>query len=346
LTDATTIEITGVYKVYGNIERALRQLELGKDKAFILKEYGDVVALNNVNLVVSRGEVFVVMGLSGSGKSTLIRMVNALIEPSRGEIVVAGRDILKLNASELQRFRAHHISMVFQHFGLLPHKTVLHNVMYGLRIQGMSKSGANSRAAHWIEQVGLKGFETRYPGSLSGGMQQRVGLARALATDSEIILMDEAFSALDPLIRHEMQALLLDLQARLRKTIVFITHDLDEALHLGDRIAILSEGNVIQIGAPLEILTRPANRFIHDFVSSVNRARALRVENVMIPCPAERARQFDTFRPRISRRDTLQTVFPYIFDTPDVLPVFDDAGAVVGLLDPRSMVKAVKPPEK
>ena len=227
------------------------------------------------------------MGLSGSGKSTMIRHFNRLIDPTMGQILVEGIDVMQLSSKELEAFRRHKMSMVFQRFGLLPHRTVVDNVAYGLEIQGVTKVARLTKATEWLETVGLKGYENQYPAQLSGGQQQRVGLARALATDAEILLMDEAFSALDPLIRSEMQDQLIELQEKLHKTIIFITHDLDEALRLGDRIAILKDGELVQQGSPDEILLHPADDYVEAFVKDVNRARALTVETVMQP-PAYR----------------------------------------------------------
>jgi glycine betaine/proline transport system ATP-binding protein len=226
-----------------------------------------------------------VMGLSGSGKSTLVRHLNRLIDPTEGEIAIDGVDVLALSIRELEKFRRGRTAMVFQRFGLLPHRTVIDNVGYGLEVQGVPKAKRRERAAGWVATVGLAGYEDRYPAELSGGMQQRVGLARALCTDPEILLMDEAFSALDPLIRSQMQDQLMALQARLHKTIVFITHDLDEALRLGDRIAILKDGRLSQVGTPAEILLSPADAYVRAFVKDVNRARVLTVEAVMKPPP-------------------------------------------------------------
>jgi glycine betaine/proline transport system ATP-binding protein len=248
-----------------------------------LAETGHTLGLRDINLNIHRGKIFVIMGLSGSGKSTLIRHFNRLIDPTEGKILVDGVDVMELNAKELQNFRRHKMSMVFQKFGLLPHRTVVENVAYGLHIQGEDKAVSYAKAKEWLETVGLAGYEDLYPNQLSGGQQQRVGLARALCTDAEILLMDEAFSALDPLIRSEMQDQLIELQEKLHKTIVFITHDLDEALRIGDRIAILKDGALIQEGAPEDILLEPATDYIENFVRDVNRARALTVKTVMKP---------------------------------------------------------------
>jgi glycine betaine/proline transport system ATP-binding protein len=268
------IEARHLTKIFGpHPKRALARLKAGAGKEELLAETGHTVGLRDVSISVERGEVFVVMGLSGSGKSTLIRHLNRLIDPTEGEIVIDGVDILALSMRALSRFRRRKLAMVFQRFGLLPHRTAIENVAYGLEVQGVARAARLARARQWIAEVGLSGFENQYPVQLSGGMQQRVGLARALCTDPEILLMDEAFSALDPLIRSQMQDLLAALQARLRKTIVFITHDLDEALRLGDRIAILKDGTVSQIGTPAEILENPADDYVRAFVKDVNRAR-------------------------------------------------------------------------
>jgi glycine betaine/proline transport system ATP-binding protein len=261
------IVVRNVYKIFGNREKeALAMVRNHQSKDQVLAQTGCVVGVNDLSLSIASGEIFVIMGLSGSGKSTLVRHINRLIDPTSGEILVDGEDILRYDMEALRQFRRHKISMVFQSFGLLPHKSVLDNVAYGLKVRGESKALCRERALHWIATVGLKGYEDKYPHQLSGGMRQRVGLARALAADTDIILMDEAFSALDPLIRAEMQDQLLELQASLHKTIVFITHDLDEAVRLGNRIAILKDGRLIQVGTPKEILYSPADDYVDRFV--------------------------------------------------------------------------------
>ncbi|MNS85971.1 Glycine betaine/L-proline transport ATP-binding protein ProV [compost metagenome] len=240
-----------------------------------------VIGVNDLSMSIEAGEIFVIMGLSGSGKSTLVRHFNRLIDPTSGQILVDGEDILRYDEKQLEHFRRHKISMVFQSFGLLPHKTVLDNVGYGLKVRGENKEVYQERALHWINTVGLKGYEKSYPHQLSGGMRQRVGLARALATDTDIILLDEAFSALDPLIRAEMQDQLLALQKELHKTLVFITHDLDEAVRIGNRIAILKDGKLIQVGTPQDILNNPADEYVNRFVQR----RLALDENVQKPRP-------------------------------------------------------------
>ncbi|WP_372738144.1 glycine betaine/L-proline ABC transporter ATP-binding protein [Neptunomonas sp.] len=278
------IKIEGLYKLFGNKPESVMPLvHEGRSKDDILAQTGHTLGLKDINLTINKGEIFVIMGLSGSGKSTLIRHFNRLIDPTEGVIKVDNIDVMKLSPKELEQFRRHKMSMVFQRFGLMPHRTVLENVGYGLSIQGKSKAEWTAKATEWLETVGLAGYEAQYPAQLSGGQQQRVGLARALCTDAEILLMDEAFSALDPLIRSEMQDQLIELQDKLHKTIIFITHDLDEALRLGDRIAILKDGEMVQQGTPDDILLNPATDYVEAFVKDVNRARALTVETVMKP---------------------------------------------------------------
>lgn len=276
------IRIEGLYKLFGNNpKKHMPLVHQGKSKDEILAATGHTLGLKDINMTINKGEIFVIMGLSGSGKSTLIRHFNRLIDPTEGVIEVEGTDVMQLGEKQLQDFRRHKMSMVFQRFGLLPHKTVVDNVAYGLSIQGVSKNESAAKAKEWLETVGLAGYEDQYPAQLSGGQQQRVGLARALCTDAEILLMDEAFSALDPLIRSEMQDQLIELQEKLHKTIIFITHDLDEALRIGDRIAILKDGEMVQQGEPEDILLNPATDYVEAFVRDVNRARALTVETVM-----------------------------------------------------------------
>ncbi|MBB1487779.1 quaternary amine ABC transporter ATP-binding protein [Oceanospirillum sediminis] len=278
------ISIQGLYKLFGpNPKKHMPLVHDGKNKDEILAETAHTLGLKDINLDIYPGEIFVIMGLSGSGKSTLIRHFNRLIDPTEGNVIVEGEDIMHYDEKRLREFRRKKMSMVFQRFGLLPHYTVLDNVAYGLKNQKVPKAEREEKAKKWLEDVGLAGYEKQYPAQLSGGQQQRVGLARALCTDADILLMDEAFSALDPLIRSEMQDQLIHLQERLHKTIVFITHDLDEALRIGDRIAILRDGELIQLGKPAEILLHPADDYVEKFVRDVNRARALTVETVMQP---------------------------------------------------------------
>jgi len=265
------IEIRDVYKIFGaDPLKGLELLKEGKSKDEIYEQTDLTVGVQGASFVVNKGEIFVVMGLSGSGKSTLVRILNRLIEPTSGEVLVDGEDVLKMNKSELVKFRRSKTSMVFQSFALMPHQTVLENAAFGLELDGMDKRDREERAADALKQVGLEGWENAYPNELSGGMQQRVGLARGLAVDPEILLMDEAFSALDPLIRTEMQDELLKLQDRHERTIIFISHDLDEALRIGDRIAIMEGGRVVQVGTPEEILQNPADDYVRAFFRGVD----------------------------------------------------------------------------
>jgi glycine betaine/proline transport system ATP-binding protein len=279
--DVSRLRVRGVSKVFGRKSaEALRKISQGAEPAEV-RRLGATVAVADVSFEVGDGEIFVVMGLSGSGKSTLIRMLNGILEPSAGSIEVDGADVAQMSGKELRELRQQKISMVFQHFALFPHRTVLENAAYGLEVRNVPRQERLAKAKEFLDTVGLDGWEDRYPDQLSGGMQQRVGLARALAAETDILLMDEAFSALDPLIRREMQDLLLDLQGRLNKTIVFITHDLNEAMRLGDRIAMLRDGRVMQIGTAEEILTDPANDYVAQFVADVDRTRVLTARSVM-----------------------------------------------------------------
>nr|WP_319995412.1 glycine betaine/L-proline ABC transporter ATP-binding protein [Trichococcus shcherbakoviae] len=276
------IKIENVTKIFGKkTDKALELLEQKKSKQDILRATGATVGVNNVSLSIEEGEIFVIMGLSGSGKSTLVRMFNRLIEPTKGNILIDGENLSIMDKKELRQVRREKMSMVFQNFGLFPHRTILENTEYGLEVQGVAKAERKERAQQALENSGLGDYSHQYPNQLSGGMQQRVGLARALANDPEILLMDEAFSALDPLIRREMQDELLDLQANVSKTIIFITHDLNEALRIGDRIALLKDGELVQIGTPEEILTNPATRYVEKFVEDVDRSKVLTAEHIM-----------------------------------------------------------------
>lgn len=276
------VSIRNLYKVFGKEpQEALEYVHQGLGKQELLAQHGHVLGLNNINIDIPEKKIQVIMGLSGSGKSTLIRHINRLIEPTAGEVVIDGKDVLQMPMPELRAFRQTSLSMVFQKFALLPHTTVVENAAYGLKLMGVPMGEAKERAQKWLDRVGLTGFEKSYPSQLSGGMQQRVGLARALATDSDILLMDEAFSALDPLIRTDMQDVLLELQSELNKTIIFITHDLDEALRIGDDIAILRDGGMVQQGNPQEIILKPADDYVSDFIMDINRGRVLLVKSVM-----------------------------------------------------------------
>ena len=280
--EAHRIEVEGVWKVFGDGPERVFQPEYAEmSRADLQAELGVVVGLRNVSFAVNAGQIFVVMGLSGSGKSTLVRCLIRLIEATRGQIRFDGEDIHAYSQAELMQFRRSKVAMVFQHYALLPHRQVLDNVAYGLEIRGMEKEARHRAAAKAIDTVGLKGWEDYFPHEMSGGMQQRVGLARALAVDTDVILMDEPFSGLDPLIRREMQDELVSIQSELQKTIVFITHDLNEALKLGDRIAIMRDGEIIQEGSPEEIVTLPSDEYVTAFVRDVSRAKVIRAKAIM-----------------------------------------------------------------
>jgi glycine betaine/proline transport system ATP-binding protein len=288
MAESIGIEIRNLYKIFGpNAAALIDRVRDGMTKTELNQQHHHVLGLNNINMVMPAGRIQVIMGLSGSGKSTLIRHINRLIEPTAGEVLAGGEDVVRMSPEALRDFRRHKTAMVFQKFALLPNRTVLENTGYGLEVQGIPRDKRVDVSMRWIERVGLKGFEQKYPNQLSGGMQQRVGLARALANDAPILLMDEAFSALDPLIRVDMQSVLLDLQQEIRKTVVFITHDLDEALRLGDAIAILRDGEIIQQGTSQDIVLRPADAYIESFVREVNRGRVIRADTAMAPLPAE-----------------------------------------------------------
>lgn len=276
------IIVKNLVKVFGSRPKlALEKLKKGWTKKEILEKTGQTVGLNNVSFSVDEGEIFVIIGLSGSGKSTLIRCLNLLNKPTAGEVIVDGENIVKYDKNQLREFRQEKMAMVFQQFGLFTHMTVLENVEYGLEIKKVDKDKRQKIAMEAIEEVGLKGWEDKMPNELSGGMQQRVGLARALANDPDILLMDEPFSALDPLIRRDMQLELLELQSKLKKTIVFITHDINEAFKLGDRVAVMRDGSIVQIGTPEEILNNPSNEYIEDFVKDIDRTKVVRAKDIM-----------------------------------------------------------------
>lgn len=276
------LEVHNLTKIFGRKRKAaLNLVKQQVSKTEILKKTGATVGVYDANFKVKAGEIFVIMGLSGSGKSTLIRMLNRLINPTSGQIYIDGKDVAKMNEEELRQVRREKINMVFQNFGLFPHKTILENTEYGLEVRGVAKEKRRQLAEAALDSANLLAFKDQYPNQLSGGMQQRVGLARALANDPDILLMDEAFSALDPLIRRDMQDELLNLQEEKQRTIIFITHDLNEALRIGDRIAIMNDGQILQIGTGEEILTNPQNDFIKEFVEDVDRSKVLTAQNIM-----------------------------------------------------------------
>ncbi|WP_377289500.1 glycine betaine/L-proline ABC transporter ATP-binding protein [Rhizobium sp. SG2393] len=334
------IEVKNLYKIFGPNGRAfVDQVKAGLGKAELNEKHGHVLGLQDINISMPAGGIMVVMGLSGSGKSTLIRHINRLIDPTAGEVLYDGVDICKMNENDLREFRRHKTAMVFQKFALLPHRTVIENTIYGLEIQGVDRTESQKRARGWIERVGLKGFENHYPNQLSGGMQQRVGLARALTNDADILLMDEAYSALDPLIRVDMQTVLLDLQKELKKTVVFITHDLDEALRLGDKIAILRDGRVVQQGSGQEIVLHPADDYITAFVKEVNRGRVINVETIMHPIsgqPTGMPITTGTVLEHAARQMTANNI--------TTAHVVDAAGRPVGAIDLASIISAMVTP--
>jgi len=328
------IEINNIYKIFGpNPEQVLPMVEEGATKEQVMEETDHTVGLDNVSLSIKEGEIFVCMGLSGSGKSTLIRHINRLIDPTSGQVIVDGVDVLSLDDKEILDFRKKTMSMVFQRFGLFPHKTVIENVAYGLEIQEVPEDKRKEIAQGQIDAVGLQGFEHQYPAQLSGGMQQRVGLARALATDPQILLMDEAFSALDPLIRSDMQNQLVDLQSQLKKTIVFITHDLDESLKLGDHIGILNGGRLVQVGRPEDIILKPADDYVKAFVKDVNRSKVLRAKTVMTKID-----KFDTtgINPssiyKYDENTFIEDLVPKVLKDRSTIEVIDKTGNTTGYI--------------
>jgi len=281
--DEAYIEVSGLWKIFGrNVDEILKSPEKRTAaKETLLEETGCVVAVRDVSFEVERGQIFVIMGLSGSGKSTLIRCLLRLVEPTAGKIIINGEDICQYNDEELMHLRRNTVGMIFQDFGLFPHRTVLDNVAYGLKVRGVNKAKRYARAQEVIDKVGLKGWENHLPNTLSGGMQQRVGIARALANDPEILLMDEPFSGLDPLIRRQMQDELINIQEEVHKTILFVTHDLDEALKLGYRIAIMKDGDIIQVGSPEEVITAPGDAYVKEFVKDASPTKVVTAETIM-----------------------------------------------------------------
>jgi len=331
------IEIKNIYKIFGRKpDKILPMVKDGATKEEVLEKTGHTVGLDNVSLKIEEGETFVCMGLSGSGKSTLIRHLNRLIDPTDGEVLVDGQSVMDLKPEQLIDFRRYKMSMVFQRFGLFPHKTVLENVGYGLEMQGKTDQEKNKTAMEKIEAVGLNGFEHQFPNQLSGGMQQRVGLARALATNSDIMLMDEAFSALDPLIRSDMQKQLIDLQSQLKKTIVFITHDLDESLRLGDHIGILNAGKLVQVGSPVDIVMKPADAYVEAFVKDVNRAKVIKAKIIMLP--ANQSDSVDkTDLIRVQEDQFIEEFLPKIVCKNSNCEVIDKQGNIKGYITNKEL---------
>ncbi len=336
----TTVEIRHLYKIFGDDPKgALAHLEAGMSKTEILKEHNHVVGLNDINVEVKDGDITVMMGLSGSGKSTLIRHLNRLIEPTAGEVLVDGDDIMAYGDEALRRLRREKMSMVFQNFALLPHRTVLENAAFAQAVRGVKRADYETEARKWLDRVGLGGNADQFPSALSGGMQQRVGLARALTSNAPIMLMDEAFSALDPLIRTDMQDLLLELQEELSKTVVFISHDLDEALKLADHLVILKDGYVVQQDEPQAILMDPGDDYIVDFISDINRARVLRVRSVM----HRTAQPQPNVAGEVHPEDTLEHVIARSGGETGLRYAVVDEGRIVGVLEMKELVRALVP---
>jgi glycine betaine/proline transport system ATP-binding protein len=340
------VDCQNVWKIFGaRAPAAIKAVaERGLSKKQVLQEFNCVVGVSDASLQVRRGEIFCVMGLSGSGKSTLVRLLNRLIEPSLGKIMIKGKDVSRLNAAELRDIRARHIGMVFQSVALLPHRTVLENAGFGLEVRGVGKDERNKIARAALEKVGLADWTTRYPSELSGGMQQRVGLARALAADPEIILMDEPFSALDPLIRRQLQDEFRELTKSLGKSVVFITHDLEESIRIGDRIAIMKDGVVVQIGTAEEIVTKPADDYVAEFVAGISRIHLVKAHSVMRPVEEFKASQpeceVDTLLRTTPEADIGALIDLTMQSDRDAVAVVDN-GMVVGVVTTRGLLRGV-----
>jgi len=333
----TMIAASGVWKIFGaNAEQVLDTHDRSKSRDEIQEETGHVVAVKDVDFEVRRGECFVVMGLSGSGKSTLLRTLTRLIEPTGGSITIDGHDVRDLSQRELRDLRRSKVAMVFQHFGLFPHRSVIDNIAYGLEVRGMGKVKRTEKAEEILDLVGLGGWGERFPRELSGGMQQRVGLARAMAMDPEILFFDEPFSALDPLIRREMQDELLDLQAKLQKTMVFITHDFLEAIKMGDHIAIMKDGEIVQIGTPEEIVAAPVDDYVREFTEDVPRYKVLSVGKVMRPASKGLSAESG-----VRSGAKIESAIIQVADTDSPVAVVDEAGEIVGEIDREIIMRAM-----
>ena len=333
----TMIAASGVWKIFGaNAEQVLDTHDRSKSRDAIQEETGHVVAVKDVDFEVRRGECFVVMGLSGSGKSTLLRTLTRLIEPTGGSITIDGHDVRDLSQRDLRELRRSKVAMVFQHFGLFPHRSVIDNIAYGLEVRGMGKVKRTEKAEEILDLVGLGGWGERFPRELSGGMQQRVGLARAMAMDPEILFFDEPFSALDPLIRREMQDELLDLQAKLQKTMVFITHDFLEAIKMGDHIAIMKDGEIVQIGTPEEIVAAPVDDYVREFTEDVPRYKVLSVGKVMRPASKGLSAEGG-----VRSGAKIESAINQVADTDSPVAVVDEAGEIVGEIDREIIMRAM-----
>ena len=338
MPESPKIVCNNIWKIFGTYpERTLQSIDRSLSRADVQEQTGHVIAVKDVSFQIKKGETFVVMGLSGSGKSTLVRCISRLIEPTAGQMIIDGEDIMKYNEAQLTELRRFRMSMVFQHFGLFPHRRVLDNISFGLEIRGMDKKQRRARAMEVLEKVGLHGWADHYPRELSGGMQQRVGLARAMAVDPEILIFDEPFSALDPLIRREMQDELLNIQAEVHKTMIFITHDFLEAIKMGDHIAIMKDGEISQIGTPEEIVANPADDYVREFTEDVPRYKVLSVGKIMRePSPAVNS---DGACCKVSAK--LDSLIDLAVATEGPLGVLDDQGKIVGEIDQAMILKAM-----
>jgi glycine betaine/proline transport system ATP-binding protein len=332
------LDVQRVWKVFGNRpETALEMADGGAERSQILADTGATIGVRDVSFTVGRRETFVVMGLSGSGKSTLVRCIARLIDVTRGRVLLDGEDLATMEEAQLREVRRRKLSMVFQHFGLFPHRRVIDNVAYGLEVQGMAKAARREKASEVLALVGLDGWGEHYPQQLSGGMQQRVGLARALAVEPELLFFDEPFSALDPLIRRDMQDQLLSLQQRMHRTIVFITHDFSEAIKLGDRIAIMKDGAFDQVGTAAELISNPATDYVRDFIQDIPKVKVLTAGDLATgPVPGNEKRQ-------VSEHDTVEMILPALLDDPSPILVVGDDGAVLGCVDRAAVIDLLSP---
>ena len=339
MAKAPKIICNNIWKVFGpNPERTLRDMDRSLSRAEIQETTGHVVGVKDVSFKVNEGECFVVMGLSGSGKSTLVRCLSRLIEPTEGEVIIDGQNVLEASKAELNELRRKKMAMVFQHFGLFPHRRVIDNVAYGLEVRGEGREERYKKSHEIIDLVGLSGWAEHYPRELSGGMQQRVGLARAMAVDPEILLFDEPFSALDPLIRREMQDELLRLQEQMKKTMVFITHDFLEAIKMGDHIMIMKDGAISQIGTPEEIVANPADDYVREFTEDVPRYKVLSAGKVMRPTKRKSIKKGEQ---TVSANAKIDTLIDLVADSDNALPVVDHKGRLKGEIDRSIIMKAM-----
>ncbi|MEP1518904.1 betaine/proline/choline family ABC transporter ATP-binding protein [Ascidiaceihabitans sp.] len=346
MNDNSVICLDGVWKVFGErSDEAIKAIETRNlSKAEVLGEFGCVVGIADCSFSVQKGEIFCVMGLSGSGKSTMVRHINRLIEPSAGKISVLGKDVLALSPEKLREMRAVNLGMVFQHMALLPHRTVRDNVAFPLQVRGEPKSRRWEVSQRCLELVDLQGYEDRFPRELSGGMQQRVGLARALASDPDVLLMDEPFSALDPLIRRQLQDQFMALSAELGKTTVFITHDLDEAIRIGTRIAIMKDGRIVQIGTPEEIVTKPADDYVRDFVDGISKLKLVFAHSIMVPLGEYTPKAWEDLSqsPRAAHGTDLDTLIDISTATEHPIVITSDDGTDVGVIDKPTLLKGIQ----